>query len=100
MPDPHLPLVIGLPRRYEMRPEPGESLLDAAWRAGVPLASSCGGQGVCGDCAVRVVRGAENFTPPDAVESEWRRRRSPPGDVRLACRSEVHGPAVVTTGYW
>ena len=94
------PVVIGLPRGHELRPEPGEVLLDAAWRADIPLASSCGGQGVCGDCVVNVVEGAENLVPPDVVEEAWFKRGDRPPRVRLACRLLVRGPAVVSTTYW
>jgi len=94
------PVVIGLPRGHEFRPEPGEVLLDAAWRADVPLASSCGGQGVCGDCVVKIVEGAENLEPPDDVERAWFARHPRPPAVRLACRLRVRGPAVVSTTYW
>jgi uncharacterized 2Fe-2S/4Fe-4S cluster protein (DUF4445 family) len=38
--------------------EAGETLLEAAQRAGVALSAVCGGMGVCGDCRVRVLRGA------------------------------------------
>jgi ferredoxin len=94
------PLVLGLPRGHELRPRHDECLLDAAWRADVPLASSCGGQGVCGDCVVQIVEGAENLLPPDDVEHAWLQRRERPANVRLACRLRVRGPAVVSTGYW
>ena len=98
--DDDAPLVLGLPRGHRLRPQPDECLLDAAWRADVPLASSCGGQGVCGDCVVRIVEGEENLLPPDAVEQAWFDRRPRPAGVRLACRLRVRGPAVVATTYW
>jgi ferredoxin len=93
-------VIVGLPRDHEIRIERDEVLLDAAWRAGVPLASSCGGQGVCGDCVVKIVQGAENLEPPDDVERAWFTRGERPAHVRLACRLRVHGPAVVSTTYW
>ncbi len=100
MPDPEPIIVTGLPRGHAIRVEPGECLLDAAWRADVPLASSCGGQGVCGACAVAVVSGGENLEPPDVVEQAWRIRNAPPDGIRLACRLIARGPAAVSTTYW
>ncbi len=94
------PTVIGLPAGHELRPDPDEVLLDTAWRCDVPLASSCGGQGVCGDCVVTIIEGAGNLAPPDVVERAWLDREARPADVRLACRLHVLGDAVVTTTYW
>jgi uncharacterized 2Fe-2S/4Fe-4S cluster protein (DUF4445 family) len=68
----------------------GETLLRAAHAAGVHLTSSCGGQGTCGKCRVRVVKG-EATGAPDAMLT--------PGDFakgyRLACLSRVAGPLEV-----
>ena len=94
------PVVIGLPRGHALRPEQGEVLLDTAWRCDVPLASSCGGQGVCGDCVVKVVEGMENLSDPDDVERLWMERNGHPEQLRLACRLLVRGRAVVSTTYW
>ncbi len=92
--------MIGLPRGHELRPRRSECLLDAARRADVPLASSCGGRGICGDCVVRIVAGTANLAPPDEVERAWRAREERPAGVRLACRLRVLGPATVSTTYW
>src|SRR6185436_11984442 len=85
--------VLCLPRGDHLRPRRGETLLAAALRCGVPLASSCGGRAVCGDCVVRIVAGAPNVSPPDADELAWRRRTGKGGDgSRLACCLTVTGP--------
>jgi 2Fe-2S ferredoxin len=72
------------------------TLLSAARRAGVPLASSCRGAGICDACRVRVVEGGDLLS-----ELTERERESPlgPGE-RLACQAVVLGPVTVTTGYW
>lgn len=69
-----------------------ETLLDAARRLGVRIASSCGGLGRCDSCAVRVdgsvpAPGAEDRELFDAGELEagWRR----------ACTARPSGPCVV-----
>jgi uncharacterized 2Fe-2S/4Fe-4S cluster protein (DUF4445 family) len=69
----------------------GATVLDAARRAGVPLSSTCGGVGTCGDCAVRVVAG--RVEPPGATEAAS--LASAPPDVRLACMLHVAGPLTV-----
>lgn len=77
-----------------------ESVLDVARRAGVPLGNSCGGVGVCARCRVRVLSGAENLTPPTAIELRFGSARGFAEDERMACQSVVQGECAVTTTYW
>lgn len=94
------PRVECVPRGVVVVPAPGETLLDAALRSRVPLASSCGGRAVCGDCLVRLVRGHEAVPPPDAEETAWRTRKRYDGPLRLACCLRVGGDCAVATSYW
>ncbi len=72
------------------RGRPGETLLDLARRAGVHVNASCGGQGTCGTCRVRIVRGRveggehPKISPDEAAQG-----------YRLACTSRVTGDLVV-----
>ena len=67
----------------------GETLLEAAQRAGIVLNATCGGTGDCGNCIVRVMTGPvsePNSTEkdqlgPDRVGKGW----------RLACQVQVQG---------
>jgi adenylate cyclase len=88
------------PRTDVLRPLAGETLLDAALRQRIPLASSCGGKAVCGDCVVRIAEGDASFPPPDAEESAWRARKRYDGPLRLACCLRPTGDGAVTTTYW
>lgn len=98
---PAKPRVLCRPRGYVVVPRPDETLLAAALRSEVPLASSCGGKAVCGDCIVRVVAGGEHLSAPDADELAWRRRTGKGSeDSRLACCLRVTGPVEVATTYW
>ncbi|MEZ4266128.1 MAG: ferredoxin--NADP reductase [Myxococcota bacterium] len=68
---------------------PGETLLEVAWRAGVPVGSSCT-MGGCGACKVRVLEG--ELAMPDAscltpAELE--------AGYALACIARCAGPATV-----
>ncbi|MDZ4178588.1 MAG: ASKHA domain-containing protein [Coriobacteriia bacterium] len=65
--------------------DPGTTLADAAASAGVLLASPCGGRGVCGRCAVRVLEGRP--MPPGDAEARGLARA--PSGVRLACLATV-----------
>ena len=79
--------------------EPGESLLDAAWRAELDWPTLCYGQAECMACRVEVVAGHESILPPDAEESAAMRQRLPASqagsNVRLACRMRLTGAALV-----
>ena len=46
-----------MPDEKEVEVEAGTTLLEAAERAGVYVDSICGGQGLCGQCQLQVVRG-------------------------------------------
>ncbi len=69
--------------------KPGETLLEAAWRAGVVVGSSCT-MGGCGTCIVRVLDGAlampeASCLTPAEIESGF----------ALACVARCAGPATV-----
>lgn len=71
-------------RRVEI--EPGQTLLEAAQRAGVDLVAACGGVGICGTCLVRLVEGslsACSVTEEETLEAE----RLAQG-YRLACQAQ------------
>jgi ferredoxin len=99
-PSPSAPRVRCLPRGDVLRPRPGETLLDAARRQDVPLASSCSGHAVCGDCIVRIVSETAPLPPPDADELAWRARRRYDGAGRLACRLRATADCAISTTYW
>jgi ferredoxin len=88
------------PGRRWFQPRPGETLLDAAHRCGVPLGSSCGGVAACAACVVRVLRGAGNLSPRGADERRLARREGFAKDERAACQCRVRGDVIVTTEYW
>jgi uncharacterized 2Fe-2S/4Fe-4S cluster protein (DUF4445 family) len=47
-----------LPFHISVKTRPGTTLLEAITRANLPLKTTCGGKGTCGDCIVKIVRGA------------------------------------------
>jgi uncharacterized 2Fe-2S/4Fe-4S cluster protein (DUF4445 family) len=67
----------------------GDSLLEAARAAGLTLTSVCGGDGTCGQCLVRVVRGAVSdltATERDALDAQQITE-----GYRLACQARLRG---------
>lgn len=69
--------------------EDGATLLAAAYDAGAPISATCGGQGTCGRCLVRVLSGDVEQRTAGAHAI------SPTGDSKLACLTTVHSDAIV-----
>ncbi len=63
---------------------PGTSILDAARMAELPLRSTCGGAGTCGDCTVGVLSGSFTCRPSAALSEEFIEE-----GFALACLTEV-----------
>lgn len=66
----------------------GDTLLDVAIRAKLPLNHSCGGMGTCGTCRVIVCEGLETLELPGTMELEIIRDRGFLPVERLACQNE------------
>jgi adenylate cyclase len=90
-----VPEVRFLPDGVTVEARPGESLLDAARRHGVPMVAACGGEAACTTCRVLVVEGAGAMAAPPAEESVLLAPLRPNGSIRLACRAVPEGPVVV-----
>jgi 2Fe-2S ferredoxin len=91
-----VPLVTFVPSGRAASVESGATVLSAARLAGLPLASSCRGVGICDACKVRVVAGADALSAADERE----RGTTLESDERLACQARVAGAVTVTTTYW
>ena len=71
----------------------GESILEAAQRAGIVLNATCGGEGVCGRCIVRVIDG--QVAPANLTETAELGEEQVELGWRLACQAEVLGDVCV-----
>jgi len=69
---------------------PGQTLMEAARQAGLPIASVCGGQGTCGKCRVRVQGALDALT---AREEDLLSPEERAAGYRLACQARLRGPA-------
>ncbi|MBI5573933.1 MAG: DUF4445 domain-containing protein [Elusimicrobia bacterium] len=70
-----------LPHNKEVSVSPGTDLLSASTMAGVQIYNSCGGDGICGRCKVKILKG--EVTTDSAILSEKEKKD---GFV-LACRT-------------
>lgn len=78
----------------------GSLLIDAVTRGGLPLASACGADGLCGRCGVRILAGASTLAPESADERRIKQRNRIDAEFRLACRTVVRGDLEITATYW
>ena len=75
-----------LPFDVTVEVKAGTTILDAAIEAGLPLKTSCGGKGTCGDCVVKVINGEYETAPSAALSAELARE-----NYVLACLTKVTG---------
>lgn len=85
----------------EFQVEPGANLMAALLAKGLPVASSCLGEGVCGKCRVEFLDGLKNIvcTPKEQIVRERQAPRLAP-TYRLSCQTTVQGDICIDTSYW
>jgi adenylate cyclase len=88
------------PSGGEVHVDVGTTLHAAVLRAGLPIASACGADGLCARCGLDVIAGSERLSPelPDEQRAKQRNRIEP--HLRLACQTRVEGDVEVTAAYW
>jgi len=79
-----------LPDNVTIEVDDGENLLSAAAKAGVYIQASCGGDGVCGKCKVKIEQGEVAATKAMQLKDEEHA-----AGFRLACQSSVIQDLVV-----
>ncbi len=83
--------VLSLPDDRRFGVSPGESVLEAALKADVPMAHACGGRGKCSTCRVWVLDGLESCPAPTEIEAALADRLRLSAEVRLACQLRPSG---------
>lgn len=73
-----------------------QSLLDA----GLPVASSCNGEGVCTKCRIEILEGKENLSKENSLEADLREIHDIPRSERVSCQVEVLGDIKIDAPYW
>ncbi|MFM8314059.1 MAG: 2Fe-2S iron-sulfur cluster-binding protein [Deltaproteobacteria bacterium] len=95
-----MPIVTFLPSGKTVEVEFGTLLFDAARKAGLPVASSCSADHVCGRCNMQIAQGKENLSKPTLEETKLLQRDKNPISDRISCMTRVEGDCSVTTRYW
>jgi len=74
-----------LPFENEVDTDSGTSILDAIRQADLPLQTTCGGEGTCGECVVQIVKGSYQSKLSAALPQELLKQ-----GYALACLTEVY----------
>ena len=90
-----MPVIHFLPDDVEVESRPGETLLAAALRAGIPHQHLCGGHARCSTCRVEVQEGADRCTPMTDAERGIAEPLRFHTALRLACQTTAEGPITV-----
>lgn len=76
-----------LPDEKSIEVEEGTTIADAAQRADIFINNLCGGEGVCGECRVRIITG--NPVTDENASAFFTKEEIAQGFV-LACQTEIH----------
>ena len=80
--------------------EDGTNLMQALLKNGVPVASSCGGEGVCAKCRIEIMNGRTSLSAETELEIYLRERHGLGKAERIACQVSIHGDVTVDAPYW
>jgi 2Fe-2S ferredoxin len=90
-----------LKNRESIEVPPGTILMTALLQNEIPVASSCGGKGICARCRLKVISGSpENLSAENQTEEFLRERHSLSRNERVSCQVEVLGDVTVDASYW
>jgi adenylate cyclase len=86
-----LPKIHILPDGKDIETRDGETILQAALRAEIPLAHICSGNARCSTCRVIILEGMSNILPSNAAEKKIADLSTFGPSVRLACQTIATG---------
>ena len=90
-----LPKVKSLPDDVEFELAAGETLLEGALKASIPIAHACGGRAKCSTCRFWVLSGLESCPERNPAEAELSESIGLGEEVRLACQIRPEGDLTI-----
>ena len=92
---------ISFVRSFEpIQVEASSNLMQTLLKNGIPVASSCGAEGVCTKCRIQIIEGLENLSRENERELALREQHPCPEDLRVSCQTDIYGDITVDTEYW
>lgn len=79
--------------------DPEKSLMANLLEHQIQVASSCGGDGICGKCRMKVFTPGE-IPSPSGLEKNTLEKNGAEAGERLSCQLHLNDNAMVETSYW
>lgn len=95
-----MPQISFLKARPPIEVENGANLMKSLLEAGLPVASSCDGDGVCAKCRIQIIEGKENLSSEGDLESFLKEKHKIAKDFRISCQTVVNGDIKISASYW
>lgn len=76
------------------------TLMQNVLEHGLPVASSCNGDGVCAKCKMIVTKGEQNLSPENEIEQFLKTKFKLAKNVRISCQVYIKGDVEIDTTYW
>lgn len=78
----------------------GANLMEVIMSQNIPIASSCGGDGVCAKCKVEITSGSQNLSKETERELFLKDINGISSNNRISCQTQVFGDVTIDTPYW
>ena len=88
------------PTGKRVRVPVGTTILEAARRVGLPVASGCAAHGLCARCGVTILAGADSVSTQTPEEAQCKQVNRIDPEQRLSCMVEISGDVEITATYW
>lgn len=95
-----MPLISFKKNRSPLFVSQGTNLMKSLLEAGLPVASSCDGEGVCAKCRILVLEGAEHLSAETDLEQFLKEKNKIPDHIRISCQTRVLGDITIDASYW
>lgn len=95
-----MPVIVLHKTQKQISVSAGANLMDALLEHQIPVASSCGGDGVCGKCRIQILKGENHLTPANETEAFLAETNSLKKNERISCQTQILGDIEIDTSYW
>lgn len=95
-----MPVVSFKKNKPSIQVSDGANLMRSLLESGIPVASSCNGDGVCAKCKIKIVDGEQNLSSENELEVFLKQKFAIPQSDRISCQTKVNGDITIDASYW